>query len=73
MRVVILAMCALFAGAVFVTIFLATWSSRRASDRGGHFHQSAVIEFVWVAIPCLMVIAAAIPAAIAIMARAAGN
>jgi heme/copper-type cytochrome/quinol oxidase subunit 2 len=68
MRVFILGMCALFAGGVFIAILLSIWSSRRSGDRGPALRQGIVAELVWAAIPCLMVIAAAIPAAIAIAA-----
>ena len=73
MRVVILGMCGLVAGGVFAIMFLAIWNSRRASDHGQHFPPSAMTEFLWVAISCLMVIAAVTPAVIAIVAPPAGN
>ncbi len=73
MRVVIFGICTLVVAGVFATMFLAIWSTRRASDDGHRFRQSAVIEIVWAAIPCLMVIAAAIPAAIAIIASRAAD
>jgi heme/copper-type cytochrome/quinol oxidase subunit 2 len=66
MRVVILGLCTLLAGGVFIAILLSTWSSRRSADRAPEFRQAMVTELLWAAIPCLMVIAAAIPAAIAI-------
>ncbi|MGO9804342.1 MAG: hypothetical protein ACLPTM_11000 [Steroidobacteraceae bacterium] len=73
MRGVVFGMCALAAAGVFATMFLAIWSSRRASDEEQNLHQSVVSEFVWAAIPCLMLIAAAISAAIAIIASRAPN
>jgi heme/copper-type cytochrome/quinol oxidase subunit 2 len=63
-------MCAILAAGVFVTMFLAIWNTRRTSNGVARFHQTAIAEVVWAAIPCLMVIAAAIPAASAIIAQA---
>jgi len=68
MRIVILGMCTLFAGGVFIAILLSIWSNRPGADRAPDFRKGVVAELVWAAIPCLMVIAAAIPAAIAIAA-----
>src|SRR6267378_584365 len=65
MRVVIFGMCALVAAGVFATMLLTVWSTSRATDDGHRFRQGAVIEIVWAAIPCLIIIAAALPAAIA--------
>ena len=66
MRLIILILCVLVAVGVFATMFLSIWSSRPgdASQRSGRQHVAA--EFVWAAIPCLMIVAAAIPAVIAI-------
>jgi len=72
MRMLILGLCALVAGGVFATMAVSLWSTRRAGD-GPHLHRSAVGEFVWLAIPCLMVLAAAIPAVMAILAAPAGH
>ncbi len=66
MRIFVLGMCALVAAGVFATMFLSIWSSRRTCDETQRIAQSTVSEFVWMLIPCLMMIAAAIPAAIAI-------
>jgi heme/copper-type cytochrome/quinol oxidase subunit 2 len=68
MRVIILGMCALLAAGVLGAMVVSVWSSRRTADRTPDFRQGIVAELVWAAIPCLMVIAAAIPAAIAIIA-----
>jgi heme/copper-type cytochrome/quinol oxidase subunit 2 len=70
MRLAILTMCALVATGVFVTMFLALWSSRRDGSRPPSFRQKLAAEIVWTAIPCLMILAAAIPAVIAIYTRA---
>ena len=63
MRLVILIVCALVAVGVFATMFVAIWSSHRAASPS---RQSLAVELVWAAIPCLMIIVAAIPAVIAI-------
>ena len=67
MRVLILSMCALVTAGVFATMFAAIWSTRGASARARAFQQSLATELVWAAIPCLMVLAASIPAVIAIV------
>jgi heme/copper-type cytochrome/quinol oxidase subunit 2 len=72
MRLVILGMCSLVAVGVFAAMFLAIWSTRRAAAAPTHFRQSFVSELVWAAIPCLMVLAASIPAAIAIVSKHIG-
>jgi cytochrome c oxidase subunit II len=72
MRLVILGMCSLVAVGVFAAMFLAIWSTRRAAAAPTPFRQSFVSELVWAAIPCLMVLAAAIPAAIAIVSKHIG-
>jgi cytochrome c oxidase subunit II len=73
MPILILGMCGFVAACVFAIMFLALCSSRRASDRQQQFHQSMAIECLWLAIPCLMMIAAAIPAVITVIAPAAGH
>lgn len=55
-----LGLCALFAAGVFGAIVLSIWSTRRSADRAPDFRQRIVGELVWGAIPCLMVVAAAI-------------
>jgi protoheme IX farnesyltransferase len=67
MRLVILGLCALVAAGVFAAMFLAIWSTRRARAAPTAFRQSFATELVWAAIPCLMILAAAIPAVIAIV------
>jgi cytochrome c oxidase subunit II len=66
MRLAILTMGTVLAAGVFAAMFLAIWSSRRDSSRAPSFHQTLAVELVWAAIPCLMIVAAAIPAVIAI-------
>jgi len=72
MRLLILGLCGLVAGGVFTAMLLSLLSTRRTPDQAGHFHQSAMVEFVWAAIPCLMVLAAAVPAVIAILSSSSG-
>lgn len=67
MRVAILVMCAALAGGVFTTMFAAIWSTRRSGAPPSAFRQSLTTEIVWAAIPCLMILAAAVPAVIAIV------
>jgi cytochrome c oxidase subunit 2 len=70
MRLAILMMCMLVAAGVFATMFLTIWSSRRDGLRSPSFRQNLAAELVWTAIPCLMIVAAAIPAVIAIYSQA---
>ena len=65
MRLALLMMCSVVTAGVFAAMFLAIWSSRKDS-RPPFFRQNLAVELVWAAIPCLIVLAAAIPAAIAI-------
>ncbi len=67
MRVIILGMCAFLAAGVVGATLLSIWSTRRSPDRVPDFCQGIMAELVWAAIPCLMVVAAAIPASIAIL------
>jgi hypothetical protein len=67
MRLVLLGMCALVAAGVFAAMFLAIRSTRRARAAPAAFRQSFATELVWAAIPCLMILAAAIPAVIDIV------
>jgi len=73
MRFAILTLCALLAVGVFATMFVAIWSSRRDGSGAPSARQHLATELVWAAIPCLMIIAAAIPAVIAIAAPRAGE
>jgi heme/copper-type cytochrome/quinol oxidase subunit 2 len=66
-RSVVLALCAVFVAGVFAAIFLSIWSTHGAAGRPRSFPQSLAAELAWAAIPCLMVVAAAIPAVIAIL------
>jgi len=70
MRLAILTMCILVAAGVFATMLLAIWSTRRDGLRPPSFRQTLAAEIVWTAIPCLMILAAAIPAVTAIYTQA---
>lgn len=67
MRVVILGMCGVVAVGVFLTMYLSVWSTRSRPERAAVYRQHIVSEFVWLTIPILMLIAAAVPAVIAVM------
>jgi cytochrome c oxidase subunit 2 len=67
MRTIFLVMCAMAAAGVFVTMVCAVWTYRRANGPP-YFHQWVVVELVWVLIPCLMLVALALPAAKLIVA-----
>jgi heme/copper-type cytochrome/quinol oxidase subunit 2 len=66
MRLAILTMCSVVTAGVFAAMFLAICSSRRKDSRPPFFRQSLAAELLWAAIPCLIILAAALPAAIAI-------
>jgi cytochrome c oxidase subunit 2 len=70
MRLVILRVCMLVAAGVFAAMFLSIWSFRRNGLHPPSFHQNLAVEVVWTAIPCLMFLAAAMPAVIAICSHA---
>ena len=72
MRLIILIVCALVASGVFAQMFFAIWNSRR-EVRSASSRRSVAMEFVWTTIPCLMIVAAASPAAIAIAGAGAGD
>jgi heme/copper-type cytochrome/quinol oxidase subunit 2 len=67
MRGVILGMCGVVAAGVFLAMYLSVWSTRDDRGRAAAFRSHIVSELVWVTIPILMLVAAALPAAIAIM------
>ena len=73
MRLVILGMCALVAAGVFAAMFVSIWSTRRGPAASTAVRQSFATELVWAAIPCLMMLAAAIPAVIAIASAHSGD
>jgi heme/copper-type cytochrome/quinol oxidase subunit 2 len=67
MRLIVLAMCGVVAGGVAVAVFLSIWSTSDAATRAPVLRQRLAKELVWAAIPCLMILAAAIPAVLAIL------
>jgi heme/copper-type cytochrome/quinol oxidase subunit 2 len=67
MRVAILTLCTLLAAGVFAAMFVSIWSTRRRGVCPPALRQSLTSEIVWAAIPCLMIVAAAIPAVVAIV------
>jgi heme/copper-type cytochrome/quinol oxidase subunit 2 len=73
MRLFIVGMCFVVAAGVFAAMFLSIWSSRGTADRAAAFAQSIASELVWAAIPCLMILAAAIPAVVAMVSGRVGE
>jgi len=73
MRLVVMGMCALIAAGVFAAMFVSIWSTRRAPAAPTALRQSLAAELVWAAIPCLMMLAAAVPAVIAIVSAHTGD
>lgn len=67
MQLLILALCALLVTGVAATTVVALWSTRESAARRAS-RQSLGVELVWTAIPCLMLLAAVIPAVLAIVA-----
>lgn len=67
MRVIIFGLCALFVLGIFVTMFVSIWSTSRQRGPRLHLRHSLAAEMVWAAIPCLMLVGAAIPAALVIL------
>jgi heme/copper-type cytochrome/quinol oxidase subunit 2 len=60
-------MCVLVVAGVFAAMLLSIWSAHRDPVAQITSRQRLAAELVWAAIPCLMVLAAAIPAVIAIL------
>lgn len=67
MRVIIFGLCVMFALGVFVAMFVSIWSTHRRSEAYLHSRQSLGVELVWAAIPWLIFLSAAIPAAALIL------
>jgi heme/copper-type cytochrome/quinol oxidase subunit 2 len=67
MRLLILVLCVLLVAGVVATTVVALWSTRESAARRAGFRQSPAAEFVWTAIPCLTLLAAAIPFVLAIV------
>jgi len=62
-----LAVCGIIAGGAFMAMYLAIWSARHDPARAPAYRQHIVSELVWATIPILMLLAAALPAAIAVI------
>ena len=73
MRLVLLMVCMLVAAGVFAVILFQTWSSHRAAALPTSLPRSLAAELLWAAVPCLMLVAAATPAVIAIVKANASN
>jgi len=67
MRLTILTMCALISAGVFATMLLSIRNARLNDLCPDAVRQSLAVELVWAAIPWLMIVAAALPAATAIV------
>lgn len=67
MRVIILGVCVIVAASVFAVMFRTLLTFRR-SGKPRYFHRSAAMELIWAAIPCLILVACAVPAVKQIMA-----
>jgi heme/copper-type cytochrome/quinol oxidase subunit 2 len=68
-----LGVCGVVAAGVFLAMYLSVWSTRDRAGRAAGFRQHIVSELVWATIPILMLVAAALPAAIAITSRGAAR
>jgi heme/copper-type cytochrome/quinol oxidase subunit 2 len=73
MRGVILGMCGVVTAGVFLAMYLSVWSTHEDPGRAAAFRQHIVSELVWLTVPILMLIAAAVPAAIAVMSGGAAH
>lgn len=71
MRLVILGMCSVLAAGVLAAMLLAIWSTRRTAERAPALGLAS--ELVWAAIPCLMILAAATTAVMAIVSARASD
>lgn len=67
MRNVILGMCGFVATGVFLAMYLSVWSTRWDPGRADVFRQKLVSELVWATIPILILVAASIPAVVAVI------
>ena len=65
MRVMMLGLCAFVAAGVFATMVATICSTSGDAARPPTFRQRLATELMWAAIPCLLIVAAAIPAVIA--------
>ena len=65
MRLGILMFCALIATGVFAVVLFSTWRAHRRISPEACSRQSLAMELTWAVIPCLIIVAAALPAVIA--------
>jgi heme/copper-type cytochrome/quinol oxidase subunit 2 len=70
MNRLMLAMCATVATGVLGAMYLTLWSTRTKAARLPTYRQHIVSELVWATIPFLLLIAAAFPAAMALLSNA---
>jgi heme/copper-type cytochrome/quinol oxidase subunit 2 len=62
-----LVVCGGIAAATFVAMYRAIWSNRNDPARVSAFRRSIASEFFWATIPLLMLLAAALPAVMAVI------
>jgi heme/copper-type cytochrome/quinol oxidase subunit 2 len=67
MRVAVLIMCRLIAAGVLVAMYLSVWSTRNDPERADGYRKHVAAELVWTSIPILILIAAAVPAVVAVL------
>lgn len=67
MRGSILVVCSLVAGGAFLLMFFSLWNSRNDRQPGLIFRQHIALELIWATVPLLMLVAAAVPAALAVI------
>jgi len=72
-KLAMLILCVLMAVGVFATMFVAVCSSPRDRSQPSPTRQHLAIELIWAAIPCLMIVAAALPAVMTITSQGAGD
>jgi heme/copper-type cytochrome/quinol oxidase subunit 2 len=63
----VLMACGIVAGGAFLAMYLAIWRTRDDPARAPAFRQHIVSELIWASIPILMLLAAALPAALAVV------
>jgi heme/copper-type cytochrome/quinol oxidase subunit 2 len=68
MRDVMLLVCGLVASAAVVVMYRAIWIARDDPARNSAFRQPIASELFWATIPLLMLLAAALPAVMAVIA-----
>ena len=67
MRAVMFGVCSLLSVGVFAAMFLSICRAHDAGDAPLGVRSALTIELLWAAIPCLMVVAAVVPAAVKIL------